>query len=85
MGYMFSRALSCVRPLGPEIDVPADRNLSEAALHRPQLIRPDSHAGLTTHDLHQDPNPAVWRNLFHLSDEVDERPLGQGDLIAWLQ
>jgi len=64
MGYIFSRALSCVGPLGPEIDVPADQNLSEAALHRLQLIRPNRHAGLHTHDLHGDQNATVRRSNF---------------------
>lgn len=45
--------MSCVGPLGPEIDVPADQNPSEAALHRPQMVRADRNTSLAAQNFHR--------------------------------
>lgn len=52
---------------------------------RPQMVRRNRNAGLSTHDLHQNPKAPVWRNFFYFCDDIRKWSLGQHYLFARLQ
>ncbi len=56
-----------------------------AHLGGPQLVGVHRNARLSTHDLHQDPDTSIRRDLFNLGYKVGKWPLGQRHLITGIQ